>query len=190
MPSEGKPSLAMNSPGSRERASSPPHDFEQLYSAHLSGLRAYARRLHGADGGGDDLLQLCAERMYRKFHLYRAHTNFLAWGRQIMFNLYLTQYRKHQRWRELNELIPARASWLRGGTAENCGGDSYDHALLLRLLDSLSPCLRTAFGLRYEGLSYQEIAREVNAPVGTVKSRVFIARQKLRAWATELYAEA
>ena len=172
------------------RSAPPSETFAALYRAHAAQLRAYARRLYGeGSSGGDDLSQRCAERMYRKFHLFSAGTNFVAWGRQITLNLYLTEVGKHKRWRGLNRAIPASADWLHDGAAHNHGGANYDYARLRQLIAALSPCLRTAFCLRYEGLSYEEIAAQVGAPVGTVKSRVHFARQKLRVWVEDLYAE-
>jgi RNA polymerase sigma-70 factor (ECF subfamily) len=49
-------------------------------------------------------------------------------------------------------------------------------------LDRLSPAVRTAFVLFAEaGMSYKEIAAELDIPDGTVMSRIFAARKKLQA---------
>jgi RNA polymerase sigma-70 factor (ECF subfamily) len=47
-------------------------------------------------------------------------------------------------------------------------------------LDQLPEELRTAITLReFEGLSYEEIAEVMNCPVGTVRSRIFRARESI-----------
>lgn len=47
-------------------------------------------------------------------------------------------------------------------------------------LDELPEELRTAISLReFEGLSYEEIAQVMNCPVGTVRSRIFRAREAI-----------
>ena len=47
-------------------------------------------------------------------------------------------------------------------------------------LDKLPEDLRTAISLReMEGLSYEEIAEAMNCPIGTVRSRIFRAREAI-----------
>ena len=51
-----------------------------------------------------------------------------------------------------------------------------------RAMDALPTDLRTAITLReIEGLSYEEIASVMNCPVGTVRSRIFRARDAIAA---------
>jgi RNA polymerase sigma-70 factor (ECF subfamily) len=55
-------------------------------------------------------------------------------------------------------------------------------ATVNRAMDALPPDLRTAITLReIEGLSYEEIANVMNCPVGTVRSRIFRARDAIAA---------
>jgi RNA polymerase sigma-70 factor (ECF subfamily) len=55
-------------------------------------------------------------------------------------------------------------------------------ATVNRAMDALPPDLRTAITLReIEGLSYEEIASVMNCPVGTVRSRIFRARDAIAA---------
>ena len=46
-------------------------------------------------------------------------------------------------------------------------------------IDSLSPEYKDPFILHFKGFKYKEIADQLNIPIGTVKSRIFIARKKL-----------
>ena len=47
-------------------------------------------------------------------------------------------------------------------------------------IEALSPDLRQAITLReIEGLSYEEIAEMMNCPIGTVRSRIFRAREAI-----------
>lgn len=48
------------------------------------------------------------------------------------------------------------------------------------LLKSIGPIYSTPFLLFYKGYEYSEIAAQLNLPVGTVKSRVFSARVKMK----------
>ena len=57
-------------------------------------------------------------------------------------------------------------------------------AVVNKAMDALPEDLRTAITLReIEGLSYEEIASVMNCPIGTVRSRIFRAREAI---ATEL----
>lgn len=46
-------------------------------------------------------------------------------------------------------------------------------------ISSLEEDYRVPFQLFVDGFKYKEISEEMNLPIGTVKSRIFIARQKL-----------
>lgn len=53
---------------------------------------------------------------------------------------------------------------------------------IARAMDDLPDELRTAIVLReIEGLSYEEIAQAMDCPVGTVRSRIFRAREAIDA---------
>ena len=55
-------------------------------------------------------------------------------------------------------------------------------ATVNRAMDQLPDDLRTAITLReIEGLSYEEIANVMNCPIGTVRSRIFRAREAIAA---------
>ena len=52
--------------------------------------------------------------------------------------------------------------------------------VIFRAIENLPPELRVAVTLReFEGLSYEEIARMMDCPVGTVRSRIFRAREAI-----------
>jgi len=48
------------------------------------------------------------------------------------------------------------------------------------LIEALDPSIKKPFLLHFEGFKYQEIAEELNLPLGTVKSRIFFARKALK----------
>ena len=53
------------------------------------------------------------------------------------------------------------------------------HKDIRKILDSLEEELRIPFAMFYEGYKYKEIAEYLALPIGTVKSRIFLARKKL-----------
>ena len=48
------------------------------------------------------------------------------------------------------------------------------------MIERLDASLRVPFMLHYEGFKYQEIADELELPLGTIKSRIFFARKELK----------
>jgi RNA polymerase sigma-70 factor (ECF subfamily) len=50
---------------------------------------------------------------------------------------------------------------------------------MLRVIDNLSDKLKVPFKLSYEGYHYREISEKLGLPEGTVKSRIFKARERI-----------
>ncbi len=67
-----------------------------------------------------------------------------------------------------------------GVTVENDAERNILMTELKRMIDSLEDNLRIPFEKHYEGYKYQEIADELDLPLGTVKSRIFFARKALK----------
>ena len=51
---------------------------------------------------------------------------------------------------------------------------------LLKMVATLPEEFKRPFWMAYKGYKYDEIAEELEAPLGTIKSRIFFARRKLR----------
>lgn len=57
------------------------------------------------------------------------------------------------------------------------------------LIDTLDKNLRDPFRMHFYGYKYQEIADKTQIPLGTVKSRIFIARNELKKLLAKNYIE-
>jgi RNA polymerase sigma-70 factor (ECF subfamily) len=150
--------------------------FEQI-SDHLPDLRRYARALRRQRDQADDLEQDCIERALSKSHFYEEGTNLRAWLFTIMRNIAITQVRREAfRQRSASYYGPHRL-----GTVEA----SQD--LVVELKESLELTkILSAFERRIvahmclHDLGYPETARRNGKPIGTIKSRLSRARQRLR----------
>lgn len=138
-------------------------------------LRRYARALVGDRASADDLVQDTLERAWAKLHLYRRGTDLRAWLFTVMHNVHVNKIRAMRVTDPLDEDLPEMA--LRAPQGD---------ALVMRDLDrsiALLPSEQRAVLLlvTLEDMSYEEVARTLGIPMGTVMSRLSRAREKLRA---------
>ena len=138
-------------------------------------LRRYARALVGDRSTADDLVQDTLERAWAKLHLYRRGTDLRAWLFTVMHNVHVNRVRSLRATDTLVDEMPELAQ--RAPQSD---------ALLVRDLDrgiSRLPAEQRAVLLlvTLEEMSYEEVARTLGIPIGTVMSRLSRAREKLRA---------
>ncbi len=138
-------------------------------------LRRYARALVGERAAADDLVQDTLERAWSKLHLYRRGTDLRAWLFTVMHNVHVNKLRAARPTDPLDDDMPELAQ--RAAQAD---------ALLVRDLDRAIgrlPADQRAVLLlvTLEEMSYEEVARTLGIPIGTVMSRLSRAREKLRA---------
>jgi len=137
-------------------------------------LRRYARALVGDRATADDLVQDTLERAWAKLHLYRRGTDLRAWLFTVMHNVHVNRVRSARPTDTLDDEMPELAQRA-----------TQPDALLVRDLDrsiGRLPADQRAVLLlvTLEDMSYEEVARTLGIPIGTVMSRLSRARDKLR----------
>jgi RNA polymerase sigma-70 factor (ECF subfamily) len=138
-------------------------------------LRRYARALVGERAAADDLVQDTLERAWSKLHLYRHGTDLRAWLFTVMHNVHVNQVRAARPTAALEEDMPELAQ-------REVQGDALLVRDLERALAALPAAQREVLLLvALEDLSYEETARVLGIPIGTVMSRLARAREKVRA---------
>jgi RNA polymerase sigma-70 factor (ECF subfamily) len=151
-------------------------DDIQSMVAEIPALRRYGRALSGNRSSADDLVQDTLERAIQKFHLYEPGTRLRLWLFTIMRNIFLDHYRKHKK-------LGAITIELSGMNPDYRVPDQIDklvHKDLLRQLGALKPEYKELLMLvGVEGLSYEQAAELTGVPLGTVRSRLFRARNML-----------
>jgi RNA polymerase sigma-70 factor (ECF subfamily) len=158
--------------------------FRRLVETHMRSVYALAHRLMRNHDDADDVAQETFVRAHRALDRYDESFSFYTWLRTIATRVALNELAKRRRRRtEGGETFEAAAD---GVASEAPGPEALfaERELGSRLeaaLASLPDEYRTAIVLRvHEGLSYQEIARELDVPIGTVMSRLSRARTTLR----------
>jgi RNA polymerase sigma-70 factor (ECF subfamily) len=131
-----------------------------------------------------DLVQDVFIRAFRSLGRFRSEASVWTWLCRIAINRCLDYVRKKERTKEISveapEDVAAHPQQNHADPADAAQLQELKHALA-RAIGNLSPEARAAFTLRFfENLSYKEIAAALDCSVGTVMSRLFYARQKLR----------
>ncbi|MGD8606101.1 MAG: sigma-70 family RNA polymerase sigma factor [Myxococcales bacterium] len=156
--------------------------YDQEILPCLPDLSKTALRLTRGQALADDLVQETLARAWQARASFRPGTNARAWTHRILFNTYINHYRKKKRERQaLEELRGMSMSATRPGP-DGLGDE------VLTALQALQPEFREAVELVDLGeLSYQDAAKRLACPVGTVMSRLHRGRKRLRS-ALQSYA--
>lgn len=143
--------------------------------AELPSLRAFAVSLTGSPDRADDLVQETVMKAWAAHASFTEGTSLRAWLFTIMRNTYFSQYRKARR--EVQDVDGEAAARLVSAPAQQ---GHLDLADFRTALDKLAADQREALILvGASGFSYEEAAEICGCAVGTVKSRVNRARQRL-----------
>ncbi len=143
---------------------------------HIPRLRRYARALVGDRYAADDLVQDTLERAINKFHLWRPGSDLRAWLFAIMHNVHVNQLRSRAA-RPETPLDDGDA--LPQSVPETDRHEIRDMQTAIAALPSEQREVILLIAL--EQLSYSEVSKALDIPIGTVMSRLFRARERLRA---------
>ena len=156
---------------------------------HLDHLFTTALYLAGNEQEAYDLSQETMLRAYRSFHQYTAGTNCRAWLLTILRNL----FRSTRSRRKPDQVASTREEFERIVDRESLTNDDASETpetlLLQRSMDrtvqralyNLPEDYKTALLLVFvEDLTYEEAAAVLEVPIGTVRSRIFRARDRMR----------
>jgi RNA polymerase sigma-70 factor (ECF subfamily) len=159
--------------------------FEQEALVHLDALYRVALRLTGNAADADDLVQETMLKAYRAWDQYEKGTNAKGWLLTILRNSFINEYRRRTRHPETVDVDTIEPFAVFGEVQDDDPqGAFFDQIVddeVLKAIDDLPVAFRETLVLSdVEGMSYQEIGKILGVPVGTVKSRLFRARQALQ----------
>lgn len=159
--------------------------FEKEALVHLDALYRVALRLTGNASDADDLVQETMLKAYRSWEQYQPGTNAKGWLLTILRNSFINEYRRRTRHPETVDVDTIEPfAVFQDIQEDDPQGAFFDKIVddeVLRAIDGLPEAFRETVVLSdVEGMSYQEIGKILGIPVGTVKSRLFRARQMLQ----------
>ncbi len=156
-------------------------DFEQNIVDLQSTLLRFAQCLTHNDDDARDLLQETDLKALSHPDQYRKG-NLKSWLYTIMHHLFLND-RRHAA--HHNTYI---ADFHIDRKAKTCApaDDHFSANDIIRVIELLPPDSRTLFTLYLQGYSYNEIAKQLDLPIGTIKTRIFRIKRELQARRKEL----
>lgn len=151
-------------------------DYGVLIEQQIPRLRRYARALTGDRVVADDLVQDTLERAWSKLHLWRRGSDLRAWLFTVMHNVYVNQLRS----RAAHPAVSLDESELNivDRAAQTDRLEIHDLDVAIRKLPDEQREVLLLVAL--EQLSYEQTARTLGIPIGTVMSRLSRARERLR----------
>lgn len=163
----------------------PAIDADDEFKAELTELiphmRAFARHLCGQAGQGDDLAQEALLRAWQGRASYQPGTNLKAWTFMIVRNQFYSDKRRSWRSQPLDQEVAERTLVARDNPMATLELDEVRRALAMLPEEQRDALIMIGAG----GLSYEEVAEMVGCAVGTIKSRVSRARDRLALILTE-----
>lgn len=150
---------------------------DEHIATHIPQLRRYARALTGDYTAAEDLVQDTLERAWKRIGLWRLGSDLRAWLFTIMHNLYVNQLKTDSR---KQGQPPEQATLdLSVRPTQEDRLELRDLNKALRRLSNEQREVLLLVGL--EQMSYEEVAKVLGIPIGTVMSRLSRGRDQLRA---------
>ncbi|MEQ8477355.1 sigma-70 family RNA polymerase sigma factor [Fulvivirga sp.] len=162
--------------------------FDKEFLPHIGPMYNFAYRLTFDDDDAKDLVQDTYLKAYRFITSFEQGTNAKAWLFRIMKNSFINDFRKKSKqpakvdYQEVetfynsDDVDKAITTDLRVETVQDMIGDEISNAL-----NSLDVDFRTVIILcDLEGFKYDEMAKILDIPIGTVRSRLHRARNLLK----------
>lgn len=156
-------------------------EFAYEFNAFRGALMAFALNLVKDANDAEDLVQETAYKAFKYKQMYKPHTNFRAWLLTIMRNTFINDYRRKKRRQVLLDKTDNNFFLNSGDKPVNNEGETnVNLEEIEQIIEELEEMFRIPFLLNFKGYKYQEIADELDLPLGTVKSRIFFARKRLQ----------
>ena len=156
-------------------------NFESLITDHATSMKMYALHFTHDEQDADDLVQDTVLKAITYREKFQEGTNIKGWLYTIMKNTFINNYRRVMKTSgvitQSEEITPANLFF---SATENRGEKQFVMDDIQEAMDKLSEDYYVPFTMYFEGYKYQEIADHLGIPIGTIKTRIHVARRLLK----------
>ena len=156
-------------------------NFQARLMALQNNMLNFAYMLTSNRDDAYDLLQDTTLKALDNADKYVDNTNFKGWVFTIMRNIFINNYRRISR---SATVIDQTEDLYHLNLSQDSGIDSpeesYTASEITEAINEFPEKYRVPFSMHVAGYKYNEIADEMGLPLGTIKSRIFFARQQLQ----------
>lgn len=147
---------------------------------HQSFLRSLALKLTHHSEDAEDLIQETFLKALKNQSKFKEGTNLRGWLYTILRNTFINSYRKKRNQNTYTD--DSENQYILGSITSDPETEADSTMNLNTILDNIETIEKSyldAFMMHFNGYKYDEIAQRMDIPLGTVKSRIFLARKKM-----------
>lgn len=155
--------------------------FQEKLLGLQENMMNFALMLTANKDDAQDLLQDTTLKVLNNQEKFVDNINFKGWVLTVMRNIFINNYHKVIR---SQTVIDSEIDLYNLNITRNSGFDSPEGSFQIqeisKAITNLNSDLKIPFSMFLSGYKYNEIAEKLSLPLGTVKSRIFFARQELQ----------
>jgi len=156
-------------------------EFNTMVTKQSDSLKMYALHFTHDDEDANDLVQDTVLKAITYYEKFKEGTNLKGWLYTIMKNTFINNYRRFVKISSFvtksDEISSANLSFSATG---NNGENKFVMDDIKHAMANLSDDYYVPFTMYFEGYKYHEIADHLDIPIGTVKTRIHVARKTLK----------
>ena len=155
--------------------------FQKKLLSMQENMMNFALMITANRDDAQDLMQDTTLKVLDNQEKFVDNINFKGWFLTVMRNIFINNYHKIVR---TQTVVDQGVDLYNLDVVNDSGFDSPDGAYqikeITKAINSLNDELKIPFSMFLSGYKYNEIAEKLSVPLGTVKSRIFFARQELQ----------
>lgn len=156
-------------------------EFNYQLNCNQKALRSFAFNFTKDHEDANDLVQDTMLKAINYAEKFKEGTNFRGWLYTIMKNTFINNYRRTVKSQSIISVSDEiSSSKLRYSATSNTSEGKFILEDIHKALNKLEPEYQIPFIKYFEGFKYHEIAEMLCIPIGTVKTRIHVARQLLK----------